>query len=342
LSIKKSNSFIGNARPMSLLSVSPFIPFRPVLFFLLWLGLTAGNSRPAEAASGSGTTAFSFVRIVPGARQAALGGASTGVSGDVNGMVWNPAGIGFIEKSQVSMTYAAYFIDIQYGVIGYARPLGSRHTAGVAIQYLSYGTLRETTVDDQTGNGTGSFSAGDFALTLSYSRRFASYISAGINVKTLYERIHQFSMDALAVDMGVQAHIPWRRMSVGVTFHHIGAVRSGLVSGERPPLPTGARMGVGYVPEHLPVLLVAEMEKNREQSLLGRIGWEFNIRDRVFLRGGYATSGSDLRIEKSDFRLSGLTGGIGIHAAAFRLDYALTPVPRLGAVHRVSVTWAID
>jgi hypothetical protein len=291
----------------------------------------------ASAAPSAGTTAFSFVRIIPDARRAALGGAFVPVGGDVNALAGNPAGLARLRTPQVSLTYTNYFLDIQYGLICYAHPLGARQTVGVGIQYLSFGTFRETTPDDPSGSALGTFEANDLALVLSYSRLLGSWFAFGITLKSLYERIHTASMDAVALDAGVQVHLPARRLSGGVALQHAGAVRNGL-AGRRDPLPVGIRAGVGYMPQHLPVFLVAEIEKSRGQPLAGRLGGEFSLRDRLFLRGGYASAGADLRLERSDTRLMGFAGGLGVQANAFRLDYAVTPALRLGTVHRISLT----
>lgn len=293
---------------------------------------------PVGAFAGTGTTSFSFVRIIPGARQAALGGAFSSVGGDINNMMWNPAGLARIQTAQAVATYANYLLDIQYGLIGYARPLSGGQVIGVGIQYLSFGTFQETTPTAPTGAGLGTFGADDLAVALSYSRRFGPYISGGATLKFLYERIQNAAMDGLAADMGFQVVIPEYRLRGAIALQHAGIVRSGL-AGRRDPLPVTVRAGLGYTPAHLPVLLMGEVETGQGARTTGRLGAEFNIEDRVFLRVGYASSGADLRLEQSDFRLTGLAGGIGVQTRSYRLDYAVTPQPRLGTVHRISLTY---
>ena len=85
-----------------------------------------------------------------------------------------------------------------------------------------------------------------------------------------------------------------------------------------------------------------DVDKTRARSVVGRLGGEFNIRNLVFIRGGFASSGSDLRLESSDTRLMGVSGGLGFQARAYRLDYAYTPALRLGDVHRVSLTYQFE
>jgi hypothetical protein len=304
----------------------------------LWMMLILCLVYPVSADGGVGTTSFSFVRIIPGARQAALGGAFASVAGDVNNMMWNPAGLARIQTKQVVATLSNYFLDLQYGLIGYAHPLHANQVVGIGIQYLSFGSFQETTPTDPTGSQLGTFGADDLAIALSYSRQFGAYLSGGANLKLLYERIKDTSMDGLAVDMGLHLSIPGRRIHGAVVLQNAGLVRSSL-AGRRDPLPLSIRAGVGYTPAHLPLLILLEVETGRSQGLAGRIGGEFTMRERFFVRGGYASTANDLRLEPSDSRLTGVTGGIGIQARSYRLDYAVTPTLRLGTVHRISLTY---
>ena len=297
-------------------------------------------SSSALAVSGQGATAFGFLRIPPDARQAALGGAFTAVGADINALANNPAGLARLPTSQLSLTYANYLLDIQYGLISYARPFRNQ-TIGVGIQYLSYGEFRQTSAVDPTGTTSGTFSAGDMAVRVSYARKVGTYLAIGATGKVLYERIRNVSMDAFALDIGLQFHDQKRRVSAGIAIQNWGVVRSGLTAGRRDPLPTSVHIGIAYIPQNLPALLVAELDAGRGVQRAGRFGLEFNVRERAFLRAGYATTGRDVRLRSSDFRLTGGSIGIGVLAKRIRLDYALTPTPRLGVIHRFTVTYGL-
>ena len=309
------------------------------LTLLIAVVTTCAVSSSAFAASGPGATAFGFLRIPPDARQAALGGAFTAIGANINALASNPAGLARLPTSQLSLTYANYLLDIQYGLISYARPFGNQ-TIGVGIQYLSYGEFRQTTATDPIGATSGTFSAGDVAVRVAYARKVGAYLAIGTTGTVLYERIRNVSMDAFALDIGVQFHHPKRRLSAGIALQNWGVVRNGLTTGRRDPLPTSVRIGIGYIPQNLPALLVAEMDAGRGVRA-GRFGVEFNVRERAFLRAGYATTGRDLRLRSSDFKLTGGSIGIGVLVRRIRMDYALTPTPRLGVIHRFTVTYGL-
>ena len=296
----------------------------------------------ARANDGVGTTAFSFIKIVPGARQAAAAGALSAVAGDVNALYWNPAALARLTSGQVTVSYSSYFKDVQFGFVGYARPLGVDQVVGIGVQYLSFGSFRETSVSDPLGVRSGTFSAGDLAVTFSYSRPAGDYASFGFNLKTLHERIQDFSATALALDVGTHIRIPAYRLSAAVVMQHVGYVASRFVNGRKAPLPSSIRTGIGYRPKHLPLLISVDVEKARRRPVVCRLGGEFNIRDIVFVRGGFASSGGELRLESSDTRLMGISGGLGFRSDVYCLDYAYTPALRLGDIHRVSLTYQFE
>ena len=296
----------------------------------------------ARANDGAGTTSFSFIMIIPGARQAAAAGAFSAVTDDVNALYWNPAALARLTSGQVTVSYSNYFKDVQFGFVAYARPLGADQVIGIGMQYLSFGSFRETSVSDPLGTRSGTFSASDLAVTLSYSRPAGDYAAFGLNVKTLHERIQEFSATALALDVGIHIRIPAYRLSAAVVMQHAGFVASRFVSGRNAPLPLSIRTGIGYRPRHLPLLISVDVEKTRRRSVVSSLGGEFNIRDLVFVRGGFASSGGDLRRESSDTRLMGISGGLGFQSDTYRLDYAYTPALRLGDIHRVSLTYQFE
>ncbi|MBI4553875.1 MAG: PorV/PorQ family protein [Candidatus Latescibacteria bacterium] len=307
-------------------------------FSAFLLLLVPGLAVPADASDRAGTAAFAFVKITPGARQAGMGGACSAIGRDVNALSWNPAGLARLDTAQATVAYTNLFQDVQLGFVGYARPAGKMQVVGLAVQSLSYGTFRETTLDDPTGGQHGTFGAADWAMTLSYSRRVGEHLSVGVNLTGLYERIQSYSAGAFAVDAGLQVRIPSRRLSLAAVLQHAGVGLSGFRPGRHDPLPLSVRAGLSYIPAHLPLLLTADVEQALDHTVAARLGGEFDIRGLVFLRGGYASTGSDQRVTPSDTRLAGFSTGIGVQARAYRLDYAYVPSLRLGDAHRVSLT----
>ncbi|MBM3264156.1 MAG: PorV/PorQ family protein [candidate division Zixibacteria bacterium] len=293
-----------------------------------------------SAAAQTETSAFGFVRLTPAARQAALGGVYAPLGGDDMALASNPAGLMRLTVSEASMSYVNYFLDVQYGAISWARPIGTRQTLALSLQYVSYGTFRRTSQADPAGTQSGTFGASDLLTAVSYARRLNAYLSSGVHAKMLYERIDYAATDGFAFDAGLQGYFPAWRLTAGVAVQHVGVVRNGL-AGRRDPLPRGFCVGVVHTLEHLPARLAIEAEKSRGRKPVGHFGIEFDVRGKGFVRFGYATEAGDLRLRSSDSPLTGLTGGIGIPTKRVRLDYALTPAPRVGTIHRISLFYRL-
>ena len=296
------------------------------------------TSIPAMAQGGAGTTSFSFVNIIPGARQAALGGAAVAINGDVNSLYWNPAGLARLGGQNATVSYANYFQDVQSGLLGYARRLKGKQVVGLGLQYLSFGTFRQTSSADPFGKQGRTFGASSVLLSLSYSRPVNNRLAIGLSVKALHERIQDFSSSALALDVGTLVAIPAYRLTAALVVQQAGFAVGTFVGGGSAPLPISIRVGLTHALMHLPLVLSADFVKTRAVDPSAHLGGEFDIREILFLRVGYATSGADLRLESSDGPLTGFSGGMGLRSGAYSLDYSFTPAPRIGDVHRVTLT----
>ena len=106
--------------------------------------------------------------------------------------------------------YASYvqYLDVLDGWIG------------SGIQYLNYGSFDE---NDEVGNTIGSFGAGEFALSLGYSRKNKDNLSYGGDLKLIYSSIASYSSFAIAGDFGVFYEIPENNLSIGASVLSLGS-----------------------------------------------------------------------------------------------------------------------
>src|ERR1043165_4542209 len=103
--------------------------------------------------------------IQPGGRQNGMGAAGVALPEDATGVTWwNPAGLGFVEKSDVQLTYAKLVPglanDVSYNFGTYVQPIEGFGAFGVGITFLSYGTSEGR---DAQGNPTGNFTSNEFS-----------------------------------------------------------------------------------------------------------------------------------------------------------------------------------
>ncbi|MFQ6002820.1 MAG: hypothetical protein ACE5KJ_03655, partial [Candidatus Zixiibacteriota bacterium] len=79
-----------------------------------------------------GTTGADFLKISVGARQAAMGGAFGGVADDATAIYWNPGGLGYADRWNITMAGNRWLFDTWHGSFFAARHfcfLGQQRTA---------------------------------------------------------------------------------------------------------------------------------------------------------------------------------------------------------------------
>ena len=297
----------------------------------------------------AGTTGFSFLKVGVGARAAALGGAYTAISGDLESTAWNPAGIYDVGERAAAVSLTSYLVDTEAGFLCVALPSGSRvawmNTSGiswrsmwaVSVNYFTYGDLQRTSKE---GEVTGTFGAFDVATGLTAAQRvWGDRLTLGATAKWIYSGIDDFSADAMAVDLGVLARGPIPGMTVGASMSNLGTVRSGFTKGYEDSLPVLLRAGVSHRPAHfpVPVLLSGDITIPNDNDAYFTFGAEIRLAGGLTLRPGYSLQQSGLDGDEA----LGLSTGAGLDLKGMRCDYAYASFPALGDVHRVSLSGRI-
>src|SRR5690348_6207186 len=93
-------------------------PGKIIISQALAAGLTALMVFPAAAQD----TGAAFLKIGVGARPIAMGSAFTAQADDVNAIGWNPAGLGRMQRSELSATHTEWLSDLRYDFLGAALP----------------------------------------------------------------------------------------------------------------------------------------------------------------------------------------------------------------------------
>ncbi|MEW6750191.1 MAG: PorV/PorQ family protein [Candidatus Latescibacterota bacterium] len=298
--------------------------------------LLAALARPALAINdNAGTTGFGFLKVGVGARPSALGGAYTAVSGDVESVAWNPAGLVGLRDQTVAVSLSSYLVDTQAGFVSLALPApdGAR-VWGLSALYFSYGEMREMSPQ---GQDLGSFGASDLAAYLSMAQTlWRGWLKVGANLKAVYSSIGSYSSDAYVLDLGVLASGPLEGMAIGASLSNLGVVRRGYAGGHKDSLPVYARLGVSHRPAHTPVplLLLADLNVPNDNDPYFAFGAEVHLAGGLYVRPGYSMQQTGMQGDQN----LGLTAGAGVETRGYRLDYAYSAYPDLGDVHRVSLT----
>ncbi|MFH1096729.1 MAG: PorV/PorQ family protein [Candidatus Desantisbacteria bacterium] len=270
------------------------------------------------AASSSGVT---FLRIGVDARSAGLGEAFCGLSDDVGAIYYNPAGLGFIEDAEVSLTHISWLEDIGLECGGLVYPLKNGHTIGMSITSLHTQDIIER---NKYGTATGRFRVYNFSCGLSYGCQVTKKISVGTGLKYISENNSWNKTSTNAIDLGMM----WWPLSdiwLGASIQNIGG-RMKAAKNEY-DLPLISRIGTAYKPIDALLITMDSISFDGEKPFIAT-GIECNSGQTMIFRVGYETNQENM---------VSFSGGMGFRIGEYQLDYAFVPHDDLGLTHRVTI-----
>lgn len=287
----------------------------------------------ASASAASAQESAAFLKTGVGARPLGMGGAFTAIADDINALTWNPGGLGTLKARELGFMHSDMAGQSRYEFLGFAQPL-KVGTLGMAGRYLTEGTLDGR---DENGKPSGGFSAVDEAVDLAYGARLSPNLGAGGAVRYVRSSIADASAATYAVDFGgiytaqrTGPGVP----TIGVAVQNVGPGLQFL--DQRSPLPLTVALGLGY---RLPAGLTLATDFKRrpnEQSSEIDLGTEYRLLPAFALRAGYGATAGPQRATGA-VNVRGLTGGFGIKALGYSVDYSITPFGDIGYTHRLSL-----
>lgn len=216
--------------------------------------------------SGPLTTAVPFLLINPDSRSGGLGDAGVAIANGPNALFWNPAALAFTENQWgMGLNYTPWLrglgipdINLFY-VPGYYN-LGEK--GGVIGAALTYFSLGQITFRDGQGIDQGTFTANEFAFSVSYSRKLTKYLSGGASLRYINSNLAGAQIiggislnpgESVAGDIAFYFSKPfaWGKTPMtwnwGVNISNIGAKMSysGDVN-QREFIPTNLRLGTAF------------------------------------------------------------------------------------------------
>ncbi len=328
--------------------------------------LVLGASRGYAGEDKIGEAGFMFLKIPVGARETSMGLNGLTSTTGAAALYWNPANVSAAEGVSVAFSYLNYFAGINSNYFAIAAPIGEVGTFSASLNYLSYGDIEITTVDQPQGTGS-SYSPYDMALTFGYSKQITDRVSGGLGVKFLYSKIAEVNASGVAFDFGFTYNTQYRGLKLGFTAVNIGlqsryqgdglTVQEVLdtdlgnqvvfwkIGTEPFELPASVNFGLSfdmYRTEQNSVTGVVEENVNNLQANRTNFGVEYGFKDMFFLRGGYSSS-----FQKNvDFTAGGNGGGYSFGAGVqykiteksrVTLDYGYLDMGIFDATHRFSV-----
>ncbi|MEI7542790.1 MAG: PorV/PorQ family protein [bacterium] len=294
--------------------------FKQILFVILF---TVAVSIPS-------VNALASLDVLTGAKSAALGGAYSAISGDVESLWYNPAGIAELPYMSIMFSHIISIGDINYEYLAFGMPIGKSLAWGASINY-SYS--QDNSYDESALPGE-TFKTTNLIFLAGLAMNF-DWFDIGLSLKIINESIASQSQTGYALDAGFIAHIIESYLDMGLTLRDFeGKVTnsSNLVS---TPADISIQIGIAEKKLLQGLLLTQEYSYYPEYKInIFSLGVQETIdinNAQLDLRAGY-----DIRANQIDTG-TGISAGMGIRFNGFAIDYCFTPYSFAGNTHRFSL-----
>jgi hypothetical protein len=307
-----------------------------IAFTLLLLISTAGLAAQNDDAGSSG---FDSLKLLYGARSAAMSGAGIGIPANHEALNMNPAAILRARDHSISSTFMDHLVGSGGGSISYVYPKNIYEAWAASLSYWNSGSMDRTEISStgelvETGD---SFGAHSMIATASTSRFVSTALDVGISLKFVYDSIDSNSASAAMVDFGALHHTSNPNIKVGLAVKNLGFQTSYYTDSkfkEHLPLSYGVGMFVQLTPEFLGAL---DIGKASGENMLLKLGLEYQMNPAFTLRGGFKSNAGDYHMGG----IAGFTGGgslgLGWHIRSWNLDYAVASYGDLGITNQLSL-----
>lgn len=272
--------------------------------------------------------AFPILLVGVGARAAGMGESFTAVADDLSALHYNPAGLGQIRGSELSILHNSYLDDGFHETLAGGFSLPRIGTLALGLGYVNYGTFQKR---DPSGNLLGTYRPFDLSLQSAFGFALEKDLYLGMGSQWIRQEVDGSVHTVLLWNGGV-LFSPFERFTFGLDLRNLG-VETGTYG-----LPTELTAGVGYrlsLEEDLHCLLLSG---GGGFSFDGpghlNLGFEYAYQQRYFLRAGYSR---DLRQDPLGWA-KGLSFGLGLKLGQFTLDYAYCFMGELGDIHRLGLS----
>lgn len=247
----------------------------------------------------------SFMENGADARPYAMGEAFTAVSGGLNSIYYNPAGLSSLREMEFYTTSSSY-LEVGYQSLGWGMPAFSG-AASFSLLHAGMGGIPETNLD---ASGRPQLMGADFsydayALLFSYGRRL-NRIALGGSLKVLKENLKDKSSQGMGVDVGAQMEM-MKGWVWGASIKNLIAPPINWSTGASDAQELNLKLGTTY--QTLADRLTLSLDYGVKKSSAGRysLGAEYAALDLLKIRLGWN---------------EGLKAGIGFVYKNFKLDFA--------------------
>ena len=272
-------------------------------------------------------TAYNFLRLPVSAHAAALGGDNISLVDDDATLIFqNPALINDVSDRTINLNFMTYMEGAKTASAAFLKAAGERGTWGVTAQYMDYGSMKETTADNQE---LGTFSARDIAIGGTFAYALTNELSGGVTAKFITSYIGSYNSLALGVDLGINYYHEDYDLSLSAVARNLGG-QFKAYKDDFDRIPLDLQIGATKRIGHSPLRVSATMSRLNDWSEgFGRhfaIGADVLLGQSIYVAAGYNfRRASEMKIsdaEGSSAHGAGLSLGAGLTLERFKLHVA--------------------
>ncbi len=324
-----------------------------------------------------GSTTYSFLDLPSSARVASLGGSIISVKdNDANLAFLNPSLLNSSMNHQFALNVVNYFSDIKYGYVAYAHDFKKFGTYNLGIHYINYGEFQGAA---ENSDLTGTFRAAEYNFNLGWgkqlnhlesfglSSKLDSLFSVGVNLKTIYSHLEQYSSVGIAADIATTFYHKKSELTAALVIKNYGQQLKGY-NDSLEALPFEIQLGVSKKLSKAPLRLSLTLRHLERYDLTFKdstkvitdpftnvstpqeistfdklmrhvvVGTELLLSKNFHIRAGFDyRRRAELQVE-SRTSFIGFSGGFGLRISKFHLSYGIASYHLAGTSHHFSLT----
>ena len=194
----------------------------------------------------------------------------------------------------VNVSYADWYVETTHQALGFIYAVPQFGTIGFQAIYFDFGEMEKTVNPsrDQTGSyiSLGTYSAGAYAIGISYARSLTDKFSFGSSLKYIRESIDVYHAENVVADIGFLYQTGFSSLRIGAFLQNFGL--EAKYAEEKFKMPQQLRLGIsGEVwgsitsPNHVTLLAEAVHPNDADERI--HLGVEAMISNAIVLRAGY-------------------------------------------------------
>lgn len=272
-------------------------------------------------------TVYNFLRLPVSAHAAALGGENISIDDDDPTLVFhNPALASNVADRSLNLNYMTYMEGVKVASASFVKAFRERATWALEAQYVDYGTMKHTTVDNEV---LGDVSAKDIAVGGTFTYTLSDKIAGGVTAKFVSSSLAGYNSIGVAVDLGVNYLNPDLGLSLSAVARNLGGQLKAYEDDfEKQPfdLQLGVSKRLGESPLRFSVTMTRLHDWDDKFINHFIFGAEAFLSDNIWLGGGINPRRSDdMKISDGESESShgaGFSLGGGLQLDRFKLQVA--------------------